>query len=158
MQIFKLCSGKAEFAQFHASTDWTITSCFVITHPILFIQSDPSFLPQVYLGHIFYSFSGIFSLRNSTVKFVPRENFHEGKVKKNSIFLLVQATTEIKIKLLANLQQSLKICTQGRFLVACYATLQPALSVHLSVGPSVTLYFFQLFAVFGLTAPAQMIK
>ena len=31
-------------------------------------------------------------------------------------------------------------------------------SVGLSVGPSVTLYFFGVFAVSGLTAPAQMIK
>ena len=30
--------------------------------------------------------------------------------------------------------------------------------VGLSVRPSVTLYFFGFFAVFGLTAPAQMIK
>ena len=67
-------------------------------------------------------------------------------------------------------------------LVACYMTLQPALLVHPSVGPlvgqsvprsirrpvrpsvrpsvgpSVTLYFFLVFAVFGLTAPAQMIE
>ena len=40
------------------------------------------------------------------------------------------------------------------FLVARYATLHPALSVGLLV----TLYFFWVFAVFGLTAPAQMIK
>ena len=51
----------------------------------------------------------------------------------------------------------------SEFLVACYATLHPALSVRRSlgpsVGPSVTLYFFGFFfAVFGLTAPAQMIK
>ena len=48
------------------------------------------------------------------------------------------------------------------FLVACYATLQPALSVcqsvHPSIGPSITLYFFLVFAVFGLTAPALVIK
>ena len=48
------------------------------------------------------------------------------------------------------------------FLVACYATLQPALSVRPSVGPSVrpsvTLYFFWVFAVFGVTAPAQMME
>ena len=31
-------------------------------------------------------------------------------------------------------------------------------SVHWSVGPSVTLYFFWVFAVFGLTAPAQMME
>ena len=31
-------------------------------------------------------------------------------------------------------------------------------SVRPSVGPSVTLYFFWVFAVFGLTAPAQMIE
>ena len=45
------------------------------------------------------------------------------------------------------------------FLVACYATLQPALLVHPSVRWSVrhTLLFL-VFAVFGLTAPAQMIK
>ena len=48
------------------------------------------------------------------------------------------------------------------FLVACYATLQPALSVRpsvrRSVRPSVTLYFFWVFAVYGLTSPAQVIK
>ena len=52
------------------------------------------------------------------------------------------------------------------FLVACYATLHPALSVRRSVcpsvgpsvRPSVTLYFFWVFAVFGLTAPAQIMK
>ena len=48
------------------------------------------------------------------------------------------------------------------FLVACYATLHHALSVHWSVGlsvhPSVTLNFMFFFAVFGLTAPAQVIK
>ena len=38
------------------------------------------------------------------------------------------------------------------FLVACYATLQPALSV----GPSH--FTFCFFAIFGLTAPAQMIE
>ena len=43
------------------------------------------------------------------------------------------------------------------FLVACYATLHPALSVRPSVGPSVTLYFFWVFGIFGFTAPAQMI-
>ena len=31
-------------------------------------------------------------------------------------------------------------------------------SVGPSVGPSVTLYFFWVFAVFGLTAPAQMME
>ena len=31
-------------------------------------------------------------------------------------------------------------------------------SIHLSICPSVTLYFFWVFAVFGLTAPAQMIR
>ena len=45
-------------------------------------------------------------------------------------------------------------------LVTCYTTLHPALSVRPSVGPSigpsVTLYFFGVFEVFGLTAPAQM--
>ena len=57
------------------------------------------------------------------------------------------------------------VCLIFLFLVACYVTLQPALSVRwsvhplvcLSVGSSVTLYFFWVFAVFGLTAPAQMI-
>ena len=51
------------------------------------------------------------------------------------------------------------------FLVACYATLHPALSIPPSVGLSVGLSlgpshftFFLVFAVFGLTAPAQMIK
>ena len=49
------------------------------------------------------------------------------------------------------------------FLVACYATLHPALKVRPSIGqlvrPSVhhTLLFL-VFAVFGLTAPAQIIK
>ena len=42
------------------------------------------------------------------------------------------------------------------------ATLHPTLSVHWSVGPlvlqSVTLYFFGGFAVFGIPAPAQMMK
>ena len=42
------------------------------------------------------------------------------------------------------------------FLVACYATLHPALSVRPSVRPSVTLYFFGVYGVFGLTASAQM--
>ena len=32
-----------------------------------------------------------------------------------------------------------------QFLVACYVTLHPALSVRLSVGPSVTRYFFFVF-------------
>ena len=54
------------------------------------------------------------------------------------------------------------IGTEGDpFLVACYATLPPALSVCPSVRPSVrrsvTLYFFWVFGVFGITAPAQMI-
>ena len=31
-------------------------------------------------------------------------------------------------------------------------------SVRPSIGPSVTLYFFWVFAVFGLTAPAQMME
>ena len=31
-------------------------------------------------------------------------------------------------------------------------------SVGPSVGPSVTLYFFRVFAVFGITAPAQMME
>ena len=44
------------------------------------------------------------------------------------------------------------------FLVECYATLHPALSVRPSVRQSVTLYIFWVFAVFCLTAPAQMIK
>ena len=47
------------------------------------------------------------------------------------------------------------------FLVTCYATLHPALSVRWSIGSSVTLYFFcffVFFAVFDLTAPAQVIK
>ena len=60
--------------------------------------------------------------------------------------------------------------THLTFLVACYATQHPALSVRPSVDPSVgpsvglsvrrfiTLYFFLVFAVFGLTAPAQMIE
>ena len=59
---------------------------------------------------------------------------------------------------------------QGKFLVACCATLHPALLVRPSVSPSVrwsvrrlvrlsvTLYFFWVFAVFGLTVPAQMIE
>ena len=45
-------------------------------------------------------------------------------------------------------------------LVACYATLHPALSVRRSVRQSVCLsvtLFFGFFAVYGLTAPAQMI-
>ena len=41
------------------------------------------------------------------------------------------------------------------FLVACYATLHPALSVRPLVRH--TLLFF-VFAVFGPTAPAQIIK
>ena len=47
---------------------------------------------------------------------------------------------------------------KDQFLVACYATLQPALSVRPLVRPSVTLYFLAVFAVFSLTAPAKMIK
>ena len=43
------------------------------------------------------------------------------------------------------------------FLVACYATLHSALLVRPFVRPSVRL-FFRVFAVFGHTAPAQMIK
>ena len=46
------------------------------------------------------------------------------------------------------------------FLVACYATLHPALSVGWSVCLSVTFYFFYDFYVYlfcDLTAPAQMI-
>ena len=39
------------------------------------------------------------------------------------------------------------------FLVACYATLHPPLSVRWSVR-----HYFFIFADFGLTAPAQMIK
>ena len=42
------------------------------------------------------------------------------------------------------------------FLVACYATLHPALSVGPSIGPSVTLYFLGVNGGFGLIAPAQM--
>ena len=46
-----------------------------------------------------------------------------------------------------------------RFLVACYATLPPALSVGQSVGWwLVTFYFYYVFAVFGLTAPAQRLQ
>ena len=47
----------------------------------------------------------------------------------------------------------------GQSLVECYATLHPALLVCPSVRPSVrhTLLFW-FFAVYGLTAPAQMIK
>ena len=45
-------------------------------------------------------------------------------------------------------------------LVASYATLYPALSVHpsigASIGPSITLYFFGVHGFFGHTAPAQM--
>ena len=47
------------------------------------------------------------------------------------------------------------------FLVACYATLYPAMSVRRSVGPSVRrspFYFFYVFALFGFTAPAQMLQ
>ena len=44
------------------------------------------------------------------------------------------------------------------FLVACYATLHPALSVRPAIGPSVSLYFFRVFAVLGLTSPSQMIQ
>ena len=49
------------------------------------------------------------------------------------------------------------------FLVACYATLHPALSVcllsiHPSVRQSIRHTTFSSFAVFGLAAPAQMIK
>ena len=43
-----------------------------------------------------------------------------------------------------------------------HATLHPALSVRWSVGPSVglsvTLYFFGVFELFGLTAPAQLLR
>ena len=43
------------------------------------------------------------------------------------------------------------------FLVACYATLHPALSVRPSVRRSVTLYFFGIYGVFGYTASAQIL-
>ena len=49
------------------------------------------------------------------------------------------------------------------FLVACYATLHPALSVGRSVGQSVggwsvgpSPFFFGVFKLFGLTAPSQV--
>ena len=42
------------------------------------------------------------------------------------------------------------------FLVTCYATLHPALSVRRLVGRS-PLYFFYSFYFFDLTAPAQMV-
>ena len=48
------------------------------------------------------------------------------------------------------------------FLVACYATLHPAMSVRRSVGWSVgrsvgpLFYFFGVFELFKHTAPAQM--
>ena len=42
------------------------------------------------------------------------------------------------------------------FLVACYVTLHPTLSVCRMVGWSITYYFFNIFAVFGLTASALM--
>ena len=41
-----------------------------------------------------------------------------------------------------------------RFLVACYAALNPALLVRPSVRPS---HFTFFFVIFGFTAPAQMI-
>ena len=51
----------------------------------------------------------------------------------------------------------------GNFLVACYATLHPAMSVDRSVGWSVgrlvgrsSFYFFGVFELFKLTSPAQM--
>ena len=47
------------------------------------------------------------------------------------------------------------------FLVACYTTLHPALSIRpsvgLSVSRSVTFYFFLWFYIFDLSAPAQMV-
>ena len=46
---------------------------------------------------------------------------------------------------------------QVDFLVACYASLHPALSVLPLVRPS-HFTFFLVFAVFGLTAPALVIK
>ena len=55
-------------------------------------------------------------------------------------------------------QDTPQACIRQLLLAACYATLHPALSIHLSVRLSITLYFFGGFAVFGLTAPAQMIK
>ena len=49
--------------------------------------------------------------------------------------------------------------TQTRFLVACYATLHPAMSVRRSVGRSVgrsPFYFFGVFELFEQTAPTQI--
>jgi len=44
------------------------------------------------------------------------------------------------------------------FLVACYATLHPALTVRLSVRPSNNPSHFSFFAVYSLTASALLIK
>ena len=73
--------------------------------------------------------------------------------------MLVDASREKQVNDQREKQVNVKYIVQklSRFLVVCYATLHPALSVRPSVGPSVTLYFFWVFAVFGLTAPAQMI-
>ena len=43
------------------------------------------------------------------------------------------------------------------FLVACYATLHPALSVRQSVGRLVPILLFLFVLLFDLTAPAQMV-
>ena len=44
----------------------------------------------------------------------------------------------------------------GLFLVACYTTLNPAMSVRWLVGRS-PFYFFGVFDLFELTAPAQIL-
>ena len=54
--------------------------------------------------------------------------------------------SKILIFLVADMQLYKRLCPSVRPLV-CW-----------SVGPSVTLYFFWVFEVFGLTAPAQMIE
>ena len=54
------------------------------------------------------------------------------------------------------------VMLKNQFLVACYATLHLAVlvrrSVHWLVHPSCFIFIFLVFAVFGLTAPAQIIK
>ena len=65
--------------------------------------------------------------------------------------------SEIKGKILTHGNTPIFSHVLCDFLVACYTTLHPALSVGPSVRRSVTLYFFLGFAGFGLTASAQMI-
>ena len=60
------------------------------------------------------------------------------------------------------MKKYIKIHQTHIFLVACYATLHPALEVRWSVDPSVRpshfiIFFFLGFGILGFTAPAKMI-